>query len=46
MPRIAIRLEVLPAAYCDCMLVECPVGKRTWHMLVNTGPDDTYPVLL
>ncbi|MEY3253468.1 MAG: hypothetical protein RL227_2441 [Pseudomonadota bacterium] len=45
MPRTAIRLEVLPAAYGDCLLVECPVGKRTWRMLVDTGPDDTYPVL-
>ena len=45
MTRTAIRLEVLPAAYGDCLLIECPVGKRTWRMLVDTGPDDTYPVL-
>ena len=45
MPRTAIHLEVLPAAYGDCLLIECPVGKRTWRMLVDTGPDDTYPVL-
>lgn len=45
MTRTAIHLEVLPAAYGDCLLIECPVGKRTWRMLVDTGPDDTYPVL-
>ena len=45
MTRTAIRLEVLPAAYGDCLLIECPVSKRTWRMLVDTGPDDTYPVL-
>ena len=45
MPRTAIRLEVLPAAHGDCLLIECPVGKRTWRMLVDTGPDETYPAL-
>jgi hypothetical protein len=45
MTRTAIRLEVLPAAYGDCLLIECPVGKRTWRMLVDTGPDETYEVL-
>lgn len=45
MSRTAILLQVLPAAYGDCLLIECPVGKRTWRMLVDTGPDDTYPVL-
>ena len=45
MTRIAIRLDVLPAAYGDCLLIEYPVGKRTWRMLVDTGPDDTYAVL-
>jgi hypothetical protein len=45
MPIPAITLEVLPAAYGDCLLIQCPVGKRTWRMLVDTGPDDTYPAL-
>ena len=45
MPIPAITLEVLPAAYGDCLLMQCPVGKRTWRMLVDTGPDDTYPAL-
>lgn len=41
----AITIEVLPAAYGDCLLIQCPVGKRTWRMLVDTGPDETYPAL-
>ena len=45
MTRTAIRLEVLPAAYGDCLLIECPVGKRTRRLLVDTGPDDTYSAL-
>ena len=36
---------MLPAAYGDCLLIECPVGPQTWRLLVDTGPDDTYPVL-
>lgn len=41
----AITLEVLPAGYGDCLLIHCPVGKRSWRMLVDTGPDETYPAL-
>ena len=41
----AITLEVLPAAYGDCLLVSCPVGRGTWRMLVDTGTDEVYPVL-
>jgi len=41
----AITLEVLPAAYGDCLLVSCPVGSGTWRMLVDTGTDEVYPVL-
>jgi len=41
----AITLEVLPAAYGDCLLVSCPVGRGTWRMLVDTGTDELYPVL-
>ncbi len=41
----AITIEVLPAAYGDCLLIQCQVGKRTWRMLVDTGPDETYPAL-
>jgi len=45
MPIPAITLEVLPAGYGDCLLVTCPAGGRTWRMLVDTGPDETYPQL-
>ena len=45
MPKPAITLEVLPAGYGDCLLVECPVGRRTWRLLVDTGPDETFPLL-
>jgi beta-lactamase superfamily II metal-dependent hydrolase len=41
----AITLEVLPAGYGDCLLVSCPIGKRTWRMLIDTGPDEAYPQL-
>ena len=41
----AITLEVLPAGFGDCLLVSCPVGRSTWRMLVDTGPDETYPAL-
>lgn len=42
----AIRIEVLPARLGDCLLVECPrVGGQTWRMLIDGGPDDTWPVL-
>jgi|PlaIllAssembly_1097288.scaffolds.fasta_scaffold00758_7 beta-lactamase superfamily II metal-dependent hydrolase len=45
MPVPAITLEVLPAGYGDCLLISCPVGRRTWRLLVDTGPDETYPAL-
>lgn len=45
MPNAAITLEVLPAGYGDCLLVSCPVGKGTWRLLVDTGPDETFPQL-
>jgi beta-lactamase superfamily II metal-dependent hydrolase len=38
-------IEVLPAGFGDCLLVSCPVGKRMWRMLIDTGPDETYPSL-
>lgn len=45
MARPAITLDVLPAGYGDCLLIQCPVGKRIWRMLVDTGPDESYPAL-
>lgn len=41
----AVTLEVLPAGYGDCLFITCPVGRRTWRLLVDTGPDETYPAL-
>ena len=45
MGQPVITLEVLPAGFGDCLLVSCPVGRSTWRMLVDTGPDETYPAL-
>jgi beta-lactamase superfamily II metal-dependent hydrolase len=45
MPTPAITLEALPAGYGDCLLISCPLGRRTWRMLIDTGPDETYPAL-
>jgi hypothetical protein len=45
MSRPAIRVDVLPAGFGDSLLIERPVGRRTWRMLVDTGPDETYPAL-
>ena len=41
----AITVEVLPAGYGDSLLVSCPVGQRTWRLLVDTGPDECWPQL-
>jgi beta-lactamase superfamily II metal-dependent hydrolase len=41
----AMTIEMLPAGFGDCLLVSCPVGKRVWRMLIDTGPDETYPTL-
>jgi beta-lactamase superfamily II metal-dependent hydrolase len=41
----AISVQVLPAAHGDSLLVECPVGRRRWRMLVDTGPDECWPRL-
>ena len=41
----AVTIEALPAAYGDCLLIQCPVGKRTWRLLIDTGPDETFPQL-
>lgn len=48
LPRMAtppITFEVLPAGFGDCLLLRCPVGPRTWRMLIDTGPDECYPQL-
>ena len=41
----AITVEVLPAGYGDCILISCPAGKGTWRLLVDTGPDECWPML-
>lgn len=45
MSAARVTLEVLPAGYGDCLLVTCPVGRRTWRMLIDTGPDECWPTL-
>ncbi len=44
-PGAAIQLDVLPASYGDALLLRCPVGTKTWTLLMDTGPDDTWPTL-
>jgi len=45
----AIAIEVLPARFGDCLLVECypqtAARGRVWRMLVDGGPPDTWPTL-
>lgn len=41
----AVTVEVLPAGYGDSLLVSCPVGRRTWRLLIDTGPDECLPAL-
>ena len=42
----AITVEALPAGYGDCLLISCPVGRRTWRLLVDTGPDECLATLV
>lgn len=41
----AVVLDVLPAGYGDCLVVTCSTVRGPWRMLVDTGPDETYPAL-
>lgn len=41
----AITVECLSAGYGDCLLITCPAQRGAWRMLVDTGPDETWPVL-
>jgi beta-lactamase superfamily II metal-dependent hydrolase len=43
--RATMTLEVLPASYGDCLLLTFPVPRGQWRVLVDTGPDETYPAL-
>jgi beta-lactamase superfamily II metal-dependent hydrolase len=42
---VAITVEVLNASYGDCLLVSCPVPGGAWRLLVDMGPDQTWPML-
>ncbi len=42
----AITVEALPAGYGDCLLISCSVGRRTWRLLIDTGPDECLPILV
>lgn len=41
----AITIEALPASYGDCLLVSCPVRGGIWRLLIDTGPDESWPTL-
>lgn len=41
----AITIEALPAAYGDALLVSCPVPGGTWRLLMDFGPDETWPLV-
>ena len=41
----AIRFEALPASYGDALLVTCTGPSGDWRMLVDTGPDECWPML-
>jgi beta-lactamase superfamily II metal-dependent hydrolase len=46
----AITVECLPASYGDSILVTCNLEKsvapkRTWRLLIDTGPDDCWPTV-
>jgi beta-lactamase superfamily II metal-dependent hydrolase len=38
---VALRVELLPASFGDCILVTAPYGRSTYRLLVDTGPDRT-----
>lgn len=46
----AIKVECLQASYGDCLLITCYLGKsarskRTWRLLIDTGPEECWPIL-
>ena len=42
----AITVEALLAGYGDCLLISCPIDRRTWRLLIDTGPDECLPMLV
>lgn len=45
MPTPAIKVEALPGGYGDSLLVSCTRRRRTWRLLIDTGPDECLPTL-
>jgi beta-lactamase superfamily II metal-dependent hydrolase len=45
MPRPAITIEALPAGYGDALLVTCARRRGVWTALIDTGPDECWPLL-
>ncbi len=41
----AVIVEALPAGYGDSLLVTCKLRRGVWRMLVDTGPDECWPML-
>lgn len=41
----AVTVEALPAGYGDCLLIECARPQGAWRLLVDTGPDECWPML-
>ena len=42
----AVTLDVLPARFGDCLLIECQRdGDRPWRALIDGGPSDCWPAL-
>ena len=41
----AVTVEALPAGYGDAILVTCATPAGPWRLLVDTGPDECWPVL-
>src|SRR5205809_5704928 len=37
---VALSVEMLPAAFGDCLVVRGPTGDGEFRMVVDTGPDD------
>lgn len=42
----AITIDVLPARFGDCLLIECHrIGTRPWRVVIDGGPTDCWPIL-
>lgn len=45
MSAAALRFEALGAGYGDALLLSCPHDGRDWRLLIDTGPDECWPML-